>query len=213
MPSTGVVVDSGAVPRGIISVIRAASTADAVAIGTAVAAAGVRNLEVTFTVPDAPAAIRALRERTDTRVGAGTVVDVAQAQAAADAGASFIVSPYLEVAVVDYALEAGLPSVVGALSPTEISRAIAAGGAAVKLFPIASVGGASYLSAVAEVFPDVTWVVSGGITPDSVHAYERAGSSGICLGGALVDRGALSNHDHDALIAHARSVVATIGAP
>jgi 2-dehydro-3-deoxyphosphogluconate aldolase/(4S)-4-hydroxy-2-oxoglutarate aldolase len=200
-----------AVPTGIVAVVRAASPEEAVAIGSALAEGGVAHLEITFTVPDAPTAIRWLARNTAANVGAGTVMSPAQAAAAVAAGATFLVSPSLEPGVAEYASSVPVPAIPGALTPTEISRAIAAGASAVKLFPIGSVGGPNYVKAVAEVFPGVPWVVSGGITPQEVTAYEQAGSASICLGGALIDRDALARGDHAALVAHVRRVLDAAG--
>lgn len=190
-------------PAGIIAVIRSASVEEAVTIGSALAEAGVRHLEITFTIPHAQDAIRELAETTDAQVGAGTVLTERQASDAADAGATFLVSPTLVPAVLHRAQELDLPAIAGALTPTEALTAATAGASAVKLFPVGSVGGASYVRALREVFPEITWVVSGGITTAEVAAYREAGCTGICLGGALISREALARGDHEALVAHA----------
>lgn len=199
-------------PAGIVAVVRAGSADDAVAIGRALAEAGVPHLEITFTVPDAPRAIHLLADETDANVGAGTVMTPVQVGLAVDAGARFIVSPSLEPGVVEASLAAGVAAVPGALTPTEISRAIAAGATAVKLFPVGSVGGPAYVRAVAEVFPCTSWVVSGGIGADEVGEYERAGCGAICLGSALIDREALARGDHAAMVARARRALEIAGA-
>jgi len=199
-------------PEGILAVIRSASVDEAVTIGTALAMAGVRHLEITFTIPQAQDAIRELVVATDARVGAGTVLTEQQASAAASAGASFLVSPTLVPAVVQRAQELDLPSIAGALTPTEALRAASAGASAVKLFPVGSVGGASYVRALREVFPAIKWVVSGGIATAEVAAYREAGCTAICLGGALIDREALARGDHDALVAHAVRALGVAGA-
>lgn len=190
-------------PEGIVAVIRSASVEEAVKIGTALAAAGVRHLEITFTIPQAQDAIRELSTATDANVGAGTVLTEEQASEAADAGATFLVSPTLVPAVLRRARELDLPAIAGALTPTEAWSAAAAAASAVKLFPVGSVGGANYVRALREVFPDITWVVSGGISTTEVAEYRQAGCTAICLGGALISREALARGDHEALVAHA----------
>lgn len=198
-------------PSGIIAVIRAGSARDAVEIGVALSEAGVAHLEVTFTVPDAPDAIRELDAAVSATVGAGTVVTEQQATLAAEVGARFLVSPTLDQAVARRAADLGLPYIPGALTPTEVAAALAAGAAAVKLFPIGSVGGAAHVRALREVFPDAIWVVSGGVRPIDVGGYRDAGVTGICLGGALIDRDALARRDRPALVAHAVEALRTVG--
>lgn len=190
-------------PEGIVAVIRSASVDEAVTLARALATAGVRNLEITFTIPNAQDAIRELSETTDAKVGAGTVLTEQQAVDAADAGATFLVSPTLVPSVVRRATELDLPAIAGALTPTEALNAATAGASAVKLFPVGSVGGASYVRALREVFPGITWVVSGGITTAEVAAYRQAGCTAVCLGGALISREALARGDHEALVKHA----------
>lgn len=190
-------------PEGIVAVIRSASVDEAVTIGGALAAAGVRHLEITFTIPKAQDAIRELSTTTDANVGAGTVLTAQQASDAAAAGARFLVSPTLVPEVLDRARELDLPAIAGALTPTEVLSAARAGATAVKLFPVGSVGGAGYVRALREVFPDIKWVVSGGISTTDVAAYRQAGCTAICVGGALISRAALARGDREALVAHA----------
>lgn len=201
-----------AAPKGIVAVIRADSTAEAHFIGSALSDAGVGHLEITFTVPDAAVVIRSLSAAGRANIGAGTVMTPSQAAIAVDAGARFLVSPSLEPGVVELAREAGVPIVPGALTPTEISRAVASGGSAVKLFPVSSLGGHNYVKAVAEVFPGVSWVASGGIKPHEAQAYWKAGCRAICLGAALINREALERGDHSAMVVHAKSVLRTAAA-
>ncbi|PKQ18800.1 MAG: 2-dehydro-3-deoxyphosphogluconate aldolase [Actinobacteria bacterium HGW-Actinobacteria-8] len=219
-PPAGITVDRrparpqpSLLPEGIVAVIRSASVEEAVTIGGALAAAGVLHLEITFTIPNAQDAIRELSDTTDANVGAGTVLTAQQASAAADAGARFLVSPTLVPAVLRRAAELDLPSIAGALTPTEALSASTAGASAVKLFPVGSVGGAGYVRALREVFPDIKWVVSGGISAAEVVAYRHAGCTAICLGGALISREALARGDREALVAYAAGALRVAEGP
>lgn len=197
-----------AIPAGVIAVIRAGSAEEATVIGRALARAGVAAIEVTFTVPDAESAIRALATSVAIPIGAGTVRTIAQCEAAADAGASFVVAPDLDVAVVARAHQLGLCAVPGALTPGEVGRCLDAGADAIKIFPAGSVGGPPYIRDLAGPFPGVTWVASGGVTPALIGDYRAAGCRTVCMGRVLIDLEALAMSDESALEAHARHVLA-----
>src|SRR5262245_65879707 len=110
-------------------------------------ASGLTALEVTLTVPGAVEVIHELvtKFRDDMLVGAGTVLDAKAAAACVEAGASFIISPSLELDVVGYCKEADVAVMPGALTPTEIVTAWRSGADMVKVFPASAVGGAPYL--------------------------------------------------------------------
>jgi 2-dehydro-3-deoxyphosphogluconate aldolase/(4S)-4-hydroxy-2-oxoglutarate aldolase len=185
------------VPAGIVAVVRAERAEEAMTIAAGVARGGVDAVEITFTVPGAASVIAALRDTLSVPLGAGTVVDVAQCAAAAAAGATFVVAPDLDPAVVDAAHMLGLAAVPGALTPSEVGRAVRAGADAVKLFPVGCVGGPAYVRALRDPFPAVRWVVSGGVRPEDVPAYRELGCHAICIGGALIDRVAARAGDVD----------------
>ncbi|MFZ9284109.1 MAG: bifunctional 4-hydroxy-2-oxoglutarate aldolase/2-dehydro-3-deoxy-phosphogluconate aldolase, partial [Candidatus Nanopelagicales bacterium] len=142
-------------------------------------------IEVTMTVPDAPKVIEQLIGEGVKRVGAGTVRTVDQVKQLAKIGANFVVSPHLDIDVVKAAVDHGIPTTPGCLSPSEMVRAMQLGASSVKVFPINSVGGLDFVNFVLEPLPDLPIVVSGGVTPEQVNFYLSAGVVGVCLGGAL----------------------------
>ncbi|QNP68045.1 bifunctional 4-hydroxy-2-oxoglutarate aldolase/2-dehydro-3-deoxy-phosphogluconate aldolase [Streptomyces roseirectus] len=147
---------------------------------------GVTLVEVSLTTQDAydviaPAA-RAVGG--DALIGAGTVVTRDHLLRAQDAGASWIVTPVLGDGV-HAAVEEGLPVLAGAATPTEAYTAMAAGAAAVKLFP-ASLGGPAYLRAIKDPFPDMPVVPVGGVDAESVPAWFAAGALAVGVGSPLV---------------------------
>jgi 2-dehydro-3-deoxyphosphogluconate aldolase / (4S)-4-hydroxy-2-oxoglutarate aldolase len=149
---------------------------DAAATGPladALAAGGLRCAEVTLRTPTAMAAVSRCAENSGLLVGAGTVLDPDQVNAAADAGARFIVSPGFDAEVVRRCQELGLPVLPGAATPTDIQLARRAGLTAVKFFPAETLGGVTALEAIAAPFPGMTFVPTGGITPRNVSAYLR----------------------------------------
>jgi len=147
----------------ILAVVRFRTPAPLHEVFEAIRRGGIGAVEVTADTPGALAAVRA----------------------AAEAGAAFLVSPGLKVDVVRAAVGLGVPSVPGALSPTEIATAIDAGADAVKLFP-AGLGGPDYLRALRGPFSRVAFVPTGGIRPDDVGTWLDAGAACVGLGASLV---------------------------
>jgi 2-dehydro-3-deoxyphosphogluconate aldolase/(4S)-4-hydroxy-2-oxoglutarate aldolase len=171
--------------KGVIAVLRTDSADHALTIGRALADTSVIAIEVTMTVPNATKVIAQLIDEGVKRVGAGTVRNAAQVKELAKIGANFVVSPHLDVEVVKAAVDLGVPTTPGCLSPSEMVRAMQLGATSVKIFPINSVGGLDYVNFVLEPLPDLPIVVSGGATIEQVNSYLAAGVVGVCLGGAL----------------------------
>ena len=142
----------------MIAVIRTSTATTALALARGLAATDVTGIEVTLTVPDAVNVIATLVSEGITRVGAGTVRTVDDVTACADAGATFLVSPYLEPRLVEAAVRLDIPVVPGALTPSEVAQAMSLGAAAVKIFPVSAVGGCSYVRALLEPLPDARHV-------------------------------------------------------
>lgn len=171
---------------GIVAVVRTDTADAAVELSRAVVAAGIRAVEITFTIPDAASVISQLAAEAPEGVviGAGTVRTLADLEAAADAGARFAMSPTVDADIVTAGERAGIPVVPGAMTPTEVSAALDAGAAAVKIFPAATVGTA-HLSALRQVFPGARLVPTGGVEPDQVRQWRSAGAFALGIGGAL----------------------------
>jgi 2-dehydro-3-deoxyphosphogluconate aldolase/(4S)-4-hydroxy-2-oxoglutarate aldolase len=151
---------------------------------------GVRIFEVTFDAPSAADDLVAVRQRldpvaADAVVGAGTVRTVGALDQASDAGAAFIVGPDLQPAIVDGALERGVPVIPGAYSPTEIAQAWDRGATFVKLFPASSLG-PTHVRELRGPFPDIELIATGGIDAASARAFLDAGCVAVGVGSALV---------------------------
>jgi len=162
-----------------------------VALVEELADAGARVFEITFDAPTAAADIAACRATLGSRpggilVGAGTLRTTAALAAALAAGADFGVSPILDRAVLDAALERGLPFVPGAFSPTEIDAAWRAGATFVKLFPASSVG-PDHVRELRGPLGDIELIPTGGIDAASAPAFLAAGAVAVGIGGALVN--------------------------
>jgi 2-dehydro-3-deoxyphosphogluconate aldolase/(4S)-4-hydroxy-2-oxoglutarate aldolase len=178
---------------GIIPVVRAANSAEALQAVRAIHAGGISIVEITMTVPKASAVISELtREYADKLlVGAGTVLTYEQAMECLDAGAEFLVSPGLSVPVIAAARERGKLAIPGALTPTEVMGAIREGAGLIKIFPCESMGGAKYIKSLRGPFPDIDFIPTGGVSTLNAGEYFAAGSFALGIGSELVDLKAL----------------------
>jgi 2-dehydro-3-deoxyphosphogluconate aldolase/(4S)-4-hydroxy-2-oxoglutarate aldolase len=199
---------------GIVPVIRAATPELALRAARAVLAGGVSIFEITMTVPDAPAVIRALVAELGARavVGAGTVLDADAANACLDAGAAFVVSPGLDLGTVAAVHARGAPMMPGALTPTEVIAAWKSGAEMVKIFPCGSVGGPQYLRALRGPLPQVKLLPTGGVNAANAGAYLAAGAAALGIGSELVDPVALAEGRDAVLTERARALVAAVAA-
>ena len=162
-------------------------------VGEALLAAGIGCFEITLNDPEAEAlgSITALARRFAGRleIGAGTVLSIPAAQRAIDAGATFLVSPHTDEALVAWAAARGVPAFPGALTPTEVVRAWNAGAAGVKLFPASAVG-PSFIREIRGPLPGIPIVPTGGISVDNAGDFIRAGAVAVGLGSWLIGDGA-----------------------
>ena len=149
-------------------------------------------MEVTFNQTGDPAAtvtaIRAIREACPSlHVGAGTVIAAAQLDQAIEAGARFIVTPNCNPAIIRQAASAGLVTMPGAFTPSEITTAHEAGADYVKVFPVRALGPV-YVKDVLAPLSHVKLVAVGGVSPANAADYIKAGCVGVGASGSLVDR-------------------------
>ena len=149
---------------------------------TALERAGIPTAEITFRTACAADAIRLASEQfPNMLVGAGTVINAEQARAAVKAGAKFIVSPGLSVAVAEVCRTADIPYIPGCVTPTEIMQALDLGITTVKFFPANVYGGLKALKALAAPFPQVKFVPTGGVDRgnlDEFLAFDRVAAIG-----------------------------------
>lgn len=182
---------------GIIPSVRVRSADDAVFAAETVSEAGVPIVEITMTTPDAIEVIRGLAAAVpDLLIGAGTVLDVETARRCLDAGASFITSPGLDVATVEFVARAGALALPGVMTPTDIMAALHAGADLVKVFPCAPLGGPAYLKVLAAPFPEAGFVAAGGVDQRTAGEFLDAGAVAVGVGAELIPRRAI--HERDA---------------
>lgn len=176
----------------VIATLRAPSTEAALGATAALLAGGVRAIEVTYTTPDVPGVLRAIRERhgDDVLLGAGTLLDPHQAEEAFAAGAGFLVSPGLDDELIAAMQATGAVTMAGAVTPTEVMRARRLGVDVVKLFP-GSLGGPSHLKALRAPLPGLTYMPTGGVSADNLDQWLAAGAFAVGAGGELCPGAAL----------------------
>lgn len=181
---------------GIIAVIRLDNLRFATALAAALIEGGIRALEFTYTNREAGSAIEQVRTEFDgrCRIGAGTVLDAETARAAMLAGAEFIVTPTLREQAIAICRRYGIPSIIGAFTPTEILTAWEHGADYIKVHP-ASLGGPQYFKDVLAPLPQVKLIPSGGVTFETGPGFLSAGAVALAVGGHLVDRAAVAAGD------------------
>lgn len=192
--------------NGLVAIVRGNfPTAKLIEIGDALLASPVLVMEVTLNTTGALEAIALLRKRYGDKmlVGAGTVRTVEQFNESIAAGAQFTVSPNLDLATVKAALDADILHLPGVFTPTEAQQAYVAGCKMVKLFP-SDIVGPKYLKAIRAPLDDIKFCPTGGITPDNVGEYIRAGASAVGLGSALITG---PDQPMDDLIRRARAIL------
>ncbi len=177
---------------GVLPVIRASSTEEALSIVDAIVLGGIDTIEITMTVPNAVALILQLTTgRDDLLVGAGSVLDPEQARDCINAGAKFIVSPTTNFDTIEYCNEKEIVVMPGALTPTEILNASDAGADIVKVFPADSMGGAKYLKSLKAPMPHLKLIPTGGVDQLTAADFIKAGAEAIGVGADLVDPSAI----------------------
>jgi 2-dehydro-3-deoxyphosphogluconate aldolase/(4S)-4-hydroxy-2-oxoglutarate aldolase len=170
----------------VIPVLVIRDAADAVPLARALAAGGLRALEVTLRTPAALDAIRSMAGAVpDAVVGAGTLLTAEDVAAAKAAGARFGVSPGWTPALLDAADAAGLPMLPGVATPSEAMAAAERGLNHLKFFPAEQNGGAPVLNAWAGPLPHLSFCPTGGVTPENAPAYLSL-SNVACVGGSWV---------------------------
>jgi 2-dehydro-3-deoxyphosphogluconate aldolase/(4S)-4-hydroxy-2-oxoglutarate aldolase len=199
---------------GIVPVVRAAGVEEARQAVEAILEGGIPLVEITMTVAGAVEVIRDLIRQVGNKVlvGAGTVVTREQAEACLDAGAQFLVSPGLSLAMVRAAQARGVLAIPGALTPTELMTATAEGVSLVKIFPCGSVGGPKYLKALRGPFPQAKLIPTGGVSVANAAEYIAAGAFAVGVGSDLVDTAALRQGNPEKIVNAARELVAAVQA-
>ncbi len=195
----------------IVPVVVIDDAAHAVPLARALQAGGIGCAEITLrTEAGLPAIAAIAREVPGFLVGAGTVLDRADADRAITAGARFLVSPGLDAGVVDAARAEGSDVVPGVATPTEVQTAVALGLDRLKLFPAGVLGGVALIDALRGPFPDVSYLPSGGVGPGNAAEYARHAGVFAISGSWMAPRALIAQGAFDEIERLSREAVAQI---
>ena len=200
--------------RRIIAIIRGFAPDICLKLAEAYAHGGIGLVEVTFsqkapeTWKDTAAAIRSIKDRFagSVRVGAGTVLTEEQLRMCEDAGGEYMITPNVNTALIRTCVADGLVAMPGALTPSEAVDAWMAGASFVKIFPAGSLGPA-YVKAVRAPLSHIPFLAVGGISPDNVSDFIKAGCVGAGVGGNLTNKEWIAAGAWDKIAEVARSLV------
>jgi 2-dehydro-3-deoxyphosphogluconate aldolase/(4S)-4-hydroxy-2-oxoglutarate aldolase len=168
--------------------------------------AGLTTLEITMNSDNVCEIIKSVAENhPEINVGAGTVCTMADLMMALDAGATFIVTPIMDVEVMKYCSERNIPIFPGAFTPLEIYNANKLGATAVKIFPATQLG-AGYVKDVLAPLNTIKLLPTGGVDVNNIQSFFQAGAIGVGMGGSLFDKKLIDAKDYDALYEHFKTI-------
>jgi len=184
----------------VIPVLTLQGPDDGLRLAQALAAGGLKVLEVTLRTAGALGAIAAIRKAMPELVlGAGTIIDPAQIAAAIEAGAAFLVSPGMTASLLEAAIGAKVPFLPGAATASEMMTLRARGFRALKFFPAEPAGGITYLASLAGPLADLTFCPTGGIDLARARQY-LALANVACVGGSwMVAKALVETGDYPAI--------------
>jgi 2-dehydro-3-deoxyphosphogluconate aldolase / (4S)-4-hydroxy-2-oxoglutarate aldolase len=196
----------------IIAVIRSSNLPTICKMAQAVAAGGIKFIEITANSDRPWDAIELLRgELSDCSIGTGTILTLAELQNAIACGAEYAFTPHVDLSLIRAAIAARLPIVPGALTPTEIMTAWQAGATAVKVFPIQAVGGASYLQVLQGPIGQIPLIPTGGVTVANAPDFLAAGACAVGIAGGLFPKDEVLRGDWQSIRDRASELMVTIG--
>jgi len=196
----------------VVALIRADGPDSRLDCSKALAAGGLGSIELTMTTPGAIELVaKVAQAMPDALIGLGTVLDAETARAGVKAGAKFIVTPAVRPAVIAACKEMDVPILSGALTPTEACTAWDAGADVIKIFP-AEFFGPAYIKSLKAPFPKMELLPTGGVTPQTVGDFLKAGAFATAAGSALVSPAALKARDWAAITARAKEFVVAAAA-
>ncbi|MCJ2376952.1 bifunctional 4-hydroxy-2-oxoglutarate aldolase/2-dehydro-3-deoxy-phosphogluconate aldolase [Vibrio sp. ZSDZ34] len=192
----------------VIPVIAIDKAEDIVPLGKVLVENGLPAAEITFRSEAAVEAIRLLRQsQPDMLIGAGTVLNKAQAIAAKEAGATFVVSPGLNPNTVRACQEIGIEIVPGVNNPSAIEAALELGVKTLKFFPAEPSGGINMAKALLAPYGDISFMPTGGINPGNINEYLAIPRVLACGGTWMVDKKLIEDHNWDELARLTREAV------
>lgn len=196
----------------IVAILRGMPPAEITNIASALYDGGIRLLEITLNSEDALPAIEQLNHEFKNKmlIGAGTVIDKKDAKNAIAAGAAFLISPSLDTQVIKAAKDAGIISIPGAFTPTEIVAAHKNGADIIKIFPCLN---ADYVKNILAPLNFIKVMPTGGIDASNIQTFAKTGAVAFGIGSALVSSKATVNKAYlETITAKAKQLVAALQA-
>jgi 2-dehydro-3-deoxyphosphogluconate aldolase / (4S)-4-hydroxy-2-oxoglutarate aldolase len=195
----------------VIAVIRSSNLHIGRKMAQAVAAGGIKSIEITANSDRPWETIEFLRaELPECSIGTGTVLNLTDLQNAIACGAEYIFTPHVDRSLIQAAIAAKIPIVPGALTPTEIIAAWQAGATAVKVFPIQAVGGVDYLKVLQGPIGQIPLIPTGGITVRNAPDFLAAGAIAVGLSGCLFPPDEIGREDWISICNRASNLVAQL---
>ena len=196
---------------GIVPVVKIDRAEDALPLAKALCAGGLPCAEVTFRTDAAAEAIKIMTDNfPDMCVGAGTVLNAAQVDAAIEAGSKFIVSPGLNPKTVKYCIEKNIPITPGTSSPSDIEQAIELGLDVVKFFPAEQSGGLAKIKAMAAPYVNMKFMPTGGVSAKNLTSYLDFPKIIACGGSWMVPADLINAGEWDKIEQLTREAVQTM---
>lgn len=195
----------------VIAVIRSKSKDNLMPFIDLIIKSGINSIEITLTTPNALSVIKQLKSyyKGSILIGAGTVTDLDSAKKALDAGAEYIVTPVLNMEVIDYVKKSRFPVISGAFSPTEIYNSFHAGSDMIKIFP-ANLLGIENFKSIQVIMPKLTLMPTGGISSENAREWLNAGADVLGIGTSLINDQIISNKDYDKLKSNSQKILESI---
>jgi 2-dehydro-3-deoxyphosphogluconate aldolase / (4S)-4-hydroxy-2-oxoglutarate aldolase len=200
----------------IVAIVRLDDLSQSESIVQALLDGGIRAVEFTLTNMDSLQVVRKLRDSIpmiadgQAAIGLGSVRSVDEAESALNAGAQFLVSPFLDLRVVEQCVSRGVPIAPGAFSPTEIATAWDAGASLVKVFPARMLGPA-YIRDLLAPMPYLHLMPTGGVDLGNIADYFRAGACAVGVGSSLINPKAIVEGNWSAIASAAHQYIKAIG--
>ena len=183
---------------GIVPVVVLDRAEDAIPLAQALLRGGIDFMEITFRTECAADAISLIsREVPEMTVGAGTVINISQAAKAVESGAQFIVSPGLDNGVIFWAKDNDIPVIPGAVTPSEIMKAISFELNVIKFFPADVFGGIKAIKALSAPFGQVKFLPTGGVSESNLKEFIENRSVAAVGGSWVCKKDDIANHDWD----------------
>ncbi|WND03867.1 bifunctional 4-hydroxy-2-oxoglutarate aldolase/2-dehydro-3-deoxy-phosphogluconate aldolase [Temperatibacter marinus] len=182
----------------VVPVVEIEDSHQAVPVAEALINAGLPVIEITFRTDAALEAIKNIADQYPSfLIGAGTISSVQQVQEAVDAGATFIVTPGVNIPVLTYCRDMKIPVIPGVCTPSDIERLLGYDLPMLKFFPAEAAGGVAMLKALAGPYGAIQFMPTGGISPENLESYLSCGNVSVCGGSWIAAKGLIQKADFE----------------